>query len=214
MSIRVMLADDHRMFREALASQLSTEPEIDIVGETSTGAETLALLGQVIPDVLVLDIAMPDMNGIAVADRVLKNHKDIRVVALSGYADRLYVQEMLKAGASAYVVKSGGIAELLSAIHAVVGGQTYLSPEVAGLMVPGGDARGGSNAPPVTVLTSREQQVLALLAGGRRSGEIAAELGIATATVDVHRRNIREKLGISSTAELTRYAIREGLHSV
>jgi len=205
MSIRVMLADDHRMFREALGSQLRAEPDIDIVAETSTGAETLALAAQVLPDVLVLDIALPDLNGIEVARQVAERHPDVRVVALSGYADRLYVQEMLKSGARAYVVKSGGLDELLSAIHAVCSGHSFLSPEVTDLMVQGNRAAGLSNAPPLTVLTLREQEVLRLVASGRRSAEIAA---------DVHRRNIREKLRLGSTAELTRYAIREGLHSV
>jgi len=213
MSIRVMLADDHRMFREALGSQLRAEPDMDIVAEASTGAETLARAGQVIPDVLVLDIALPDMNGIEVARRVLESHPKIRIVALSGYADRLYVHEMLKSGVSAYVVKSGGTEELLRAIRAVFSGHTYLSTEVTDLMVTSSHARGPLNSPPVTVLSPREQVVLRLLAGGKRSIEIAAELGISPATVDVHRRNIRDKLGLNTVAELTRYAIREGLHS-
>ena len=213
MSIRVMLADDHRMFREALGSQLRAEPDMDIVAEASTGAETLARAGKVIPDVLVLDIELPDMNGIEVARRVLESHPKIRIVALSGYADRLYVHEMLKSGVSAYVVKSGGTEELLRAIRAVFSGHTFLSTEVTDLMVTSSRARGPLNSPPVTVLSPREQVVLRLLAGGKRSTEIAAELGISSATVDVHRRNIRDKLGLNTVAELTRYAIREGLHS-
>ncbi|MBI4291005.1 MAG: response regulator transcription factor [Betaproteobacteria bacterium] len=214
MSIRVMLADDHRMFREALGSQLRAEPDMDIVAEASSGAETLSRVKEVLVDVLVLDIGLPDMNGIEIARKVLDRHAKIRIVALSGYADRLYVQEMLKAGASAYVVKSSGTQELLSAIRAVFSGHTFLSPEVTDLMVTASNGRGQSIPPPVTVLSPREQEVLRLLASGKRSIEIASDLGISSATVDVHRRNIRDKLGLNTVAELTRYAVREGLHSV
>lgn len=214
MSIRIMLADDHRMFREALGSQLRAEPDMEIVAEASTGAETLARVGKVLPDVLVLDIGLPDVNGIEIARRILESHPKIRIVALSGYADRLYVQEMLKSGASGYVVKSGGTEELLSAIRAVFSGHTFLSPEVTDLMVTGIHTRGKSAPPPVTILSPREQEVLRLLAAGKRSSEIAADLGISSATVDVHRRNVRDKLGLDTVAELTRYAIREGLYSV
>lgn len=213
MSVRVMLADDHRMFREALASQLRAEPGIEIVAETSTGAETLVCVGQALPQVLVLDIGLPDINGVEIALQVRELYPDIRVVALSGYADRFYVQKMLQSGASAYVVKSGGIAELLTAIHAVVAGHTFLSPAITDLLVQGNHDRSQALAPPVAVLTPREREILSLLASGRRSAQIGEDLGISTATVDVHRRNIREKLKLTTTAELTRYAIREGLHS-
>lgn len=214
MNIRVMLADDHRMFREALGGQLRAEPDIEVVAEASTGAETLDRAGQSLPDILVLDIALPDASGIEVARQVLDRHGKIRIVALSGYADPLYVQEMLKAGVSAYVVKSGGTEDLLAAIRAVHAGHSYLSPEATDLLVAGSQSRGQSSAPPVTVLSGRERDVLRLLADGKRSNEIAAELGITAATVDVHRRNIRDKLGLNTTAELTRYAIRQGLRSV
>ncbi len=213
MSIRIMLADDHRMFREALGGQLRAEHDIKIVAEANTGSETIAEVGRALPDVLLLDIALPDMSGIEVARQILDRHPKTRIIALSGYADRLYVQEMLKAGVSAYVVKSGGTDDLLAAIRAVASGHTYLSPEATDLMVTGSHDRSQSNAPPITVLSPRERDVLRLLADGKRSIEIADELGISSATVDVHRRNIREKLGLNTTADLTRYAIREGLRS-
>jgi two-component system NarL family response regulator len=212
MKIRLMLADDHRMFREALRAQMNTETGIEIVAESGNGEETISGVDQAHPDVLVLDIALPDMSGVEVARRVLKNHPTLRIVVLSGYADRMFVNEMLKAGARAYVVKSAGTAELISAIHAVMAGHLFLSPEITLAAVEGNAAPG--DAPPISVLGGREREVLRLLAKGMQSTEIAEKLGISTATVKSHRRNIKHKLNINSTAELTRYAIREGLQSV
>lgn len=213
MNINVVLADDHRMFREALCGRLGAEPDLTLVAEASNGAETLEAVARCHPDVVVLDIGLPDMTGIQVAERIVKQYPEVRVVALSGHADRLFVQEMLKAGARGYVVKSAGADELISAVRAAVSGHIFLSPEITATMMR--HVRSAADAPPpLTVLGPREQEVLRLVANGRRSGEIAAELGIAPSTVDVHRRNIKRKLGMQTTAELTRYAVREGLHSL
>lgn len=213
MYIRVILADDHRMFREALGARLGAEPDLVIVAEASSGAETLEAVARHCPDIVILDIGLPDMTGIQVAQRIAQEHPGVRVVALSGHADRLFVEEMLKAGARGYVVKSAGADELISAIRAAIAGHVFLSPEVTATMLR--HVHSGTEAsPPLTILGPREREVLRLLAGGRRSSEIAAELGIAPTTVDVHRRNIKRKLGLHTTAELTRYAIREGLHSL
>lgn len=213
MTITVLLADDHRMFREALRFPLAAEPDIAVLAETSTGAETLEAVTRQQPDVLLLDIALPDIKGIEVARRVLRRHPQVRIVALSGYSDRLFVEEMLKAGARGYVLKSSGASELVSAIRAVMAGHTFLSPQLTSLLVRHVQPEGDVPVPPLSVLGRREQEVLCLLADGRRSAEIAEQLGIATATVDVHRRNIKQKLRLRTTAELTRYAIREGLRS-
>jgi len=214
MNIRVMLADDHRMFREALCVPLAAEADIEVVAEASTGAEALTGVAKHLPDVLLLDIALPDIKGIDVARRITKRFPQVRIVALSGYSDRLFVEEMLKAGARAYVLKSSGADELISAIRAVMEGHNFLSPELTSAMVRRvhRDAA-GDHAPHLATLGKREREVLCLLADGRRSADIATELGIATATVDVHRRNIKKKLKLFTTAELTRYAIREGLRS-
>ncbi|MDR3393874.1 MAG: response regulator transcription factor [Parasulfuritortus sp.] len=214
MTIQITLADDHRMFREALRHSLATETDIEIVAEAGNAAQTLESIERDTPDVLVLDIALPDGNGIDVARQALVRHPRLNVVALSGYADRLFVEEMMKAGARGYVVKSAGTDELLLAIRSVVKGHIFLSPEVTGALIGRPDNGAAPPAPPLTVLTSREQSVLRLLAKGRRSNDTARELGISPATVDVHRRNIKRKLQISSIAELTRYAVREGLLSV
>ncbi len=209
MKIRLMLADDHRMFREALRVPLSLEADLEIVAEAGSGQETLDVVDRTLPEVLLLDIALPDMNGIEVAKRVLDRHPGIRIVALSGYTERMYVSEMMKAGARAYVVKSAGADELVRAIHAVVDGNLFLSPEVtAGIVAHVSPAL---ENPVAAVLGAREREVLHLLAMGMQSAEIADRLGISTETVKTHRRNIKQKLGITSTAELTRYAIREGL---
>lgn len=213
MTIRVMLADDHRMFREALRGPLQAETDLEIVAEANSGADTLAAVDQLCPDVLILDIGLPDINGIEVASRALKGHPGLKIVALSGFADRIYIEEMLKAGAHGYVVKSAGADELVAAIRAVAGGHNFLSSEVTHVMLshilPGGPSAG----PPPTVLGKREREVLGLLAKGKRSAEIASSLGIAVATAEVHRRNIKQKLGMNRTADLVRYAIHQGIVS-
>lgn len=210
MKTRVMLADDHRMFREALRIPLGAEPDIEVVAEAGTGAETLDAVASHRPDVLVLDIALPDIKGMEVARAIGRRYDAVKIVALSGYSDRLFVEEMLKAGARAYVLKSSGADELISAIRAVSNGQRFLSPGLASVME---RHDGEMPVPPISVLGRREQQVLCLVADGHRSAEIATQLGISTATVDVHRRNIKQKLRLRTTAELTRYVVREGLRS-
>lgn len=211
MTIRVILADDHRMFREALRVALDSEPDIEIVGEAGSAEQTLAVIEAIPADVVLLDIALPDQNGIELARRIAKAHPALRIVALSGYAERLFVEGMLEAGASAYVVKSAGADELLMAIRAAMKGQVFLSPDVTASVL---GRRGGSATPPLSVLAPREKEVLRLLAKGLSSPAISGELKIATATVDVYRRNIKRKLGLASVAELTRYAVREGLLAI
>jgi two-component system NarL family response regulator len=214
MSIRVALADDHRMFREALAGTLAAETDIEIVGQADTGRAGIELAQSARPDILVLDIAMPDMNGIEVAQRLRACCPEVRVLALSGYADKRFVQEMLRAGAAGYVVKTAAGAELVQAIRAVAKAQHYLSPEITSAVL--GDYRNASpsDAPPANVLGRRERQVLALVAQGQRSPAIATRLKISVATVEGHRRNIKRKLGLHTVADLTRYAVREGLVSL
>ena len=214
MSIRVMLVDDHLMFREALHIALAAVPDIEIVGEASSGAEMLAKVELLLPDIVVLDIALPDMNGIEAAQCLSERRLAIGIIALSGYSDRIFVQEMVKSGARGYVVKSSGTTVLVDAIRAVAAGQSFLSPEVTAVLlrrVPGNKV--SAAAPPVTVLSDRERQILGLLASGDSSPEIGVKLGISPDTVKAHRRNIKRKLGLKSAADLIRYAIREGLHS-
>jgi len=208
MSIRIMLADDHRMFREALRGQIAVEPDFEIVAEAGSGEETLRAAAEAAPDVVILDIGLPGISGIDVARQLRHLWPGMGIVALSGYADRVFVEEMIKAGAHGYVVKSAGADELVAAVRAVAAGRRFLCSEITGVMMSRPD---GGKGPAHVPLTPRERDVLRRLAGGMRAAEIATDCGIALGTVEVHLRNIREKLGLRTVADLTRYAIREGI---
>jgi DNA-binding NarL/FixJ family response regulator len=211
MTIRVLIADDHRMLRDALRTMLEKEPDVEVVGEAGDGRATLELARELQPDIVVLDIAMPDLNGVEASARLRARNPGVGVVALSAYSDKRFILEMLKAGASGYVVKAAAGTELLRAIRAVAKGQSYLCPEAASAVI--SDVTADSSTPSVaaTRLGRREREVLQLLAEGERSPAIAARLHISVATVEAHRRNIMRKLNLHSVAELTKYAIREGL---
>jgi len=213
MTIRVVLADDHRMFREALRSILGKEADIEVVGEASDGRATLKLVRDLEPDVVVLDVAMPEMNGMDAAARIFAQFPKSRIVALSAYSDKRYVQEMLKAGARGYVIKTAAGTELLRAIRAAATGDLYVSPEVSDILVRDLAADHAKSANQAAALSRREREVLQLLAEGHHSAGIAERLFISPATVEAHRRNIMRKLDLHTVADLTRYAIREGLTS-
>lgn len=208
MTIRIAIAEDQRLVRELLSMLLVREPDFQVVGEASNGAEALALAEREEPDVLVLDIGLPDMDGVEVARTLRRSLPALKLLALSIHAERHFVQQMLKAGADGYVVKTSALDELVQAIRAVGGGKIYLSPEITREALP--EDRVEEGAP----LGSRERQVLALIADGKRSSEIGGRLHISTATVEAHRRNIMRKLGLHTIAELTKYAIRKGLTSL
>ena len=216
MKIRVMLADDHRILREALRSVLEHEDDIEVVAEARDGIEALKLALENPPDVIVMDIGMPGLDGIEVTRRVLADNPAIKVVALSTYSDRRIAQQMIDAGATGYVVKAAGGDELLSALRAVSRGEVYLCPEVAANMAVGLRLR--ASPPELMVsddrrLGKREREVLQLLADGRSVAEISEHLRIACSTIEVHRLNIMRKLDLHSEAELTTYAILHGLSS-
>jgi DNA-binding NarL/FixJ family response regulator len=203
MVIRVAIIEDQRIVRDLLQALLAREPGIEVVGVASTGGEALQLADRLAPDVISLDVSLPDMDGIAVARAVHVRHPRIHVVALSMHEERSFVSAMLDAGAEGYVVKSGTIDELCDAIRSVAQGRRYLSPALA-----------GRPADPASLLSRREREVIALLADGKRSADIGRRLGISAATVEVHRRNIMRKLDLHTIAELTRYALRRGLTSL
>lgn len=213
MTIRIMLVDDHKIFREALKGILEREHDISLVGEANDGSEALTLARKSHPDVVLMDIGMPVMGGIEAARALIADQPGIKIIALSTYSDRRIVLQMLDTGARGYVVKSAGRDELLRGIRAVSHGRTYLCPDASGVLVDSVRTRNPMEPFSRERLGRREREVLQLLADGHTSPEIGKRLHIATSTVEVHRRNIMRKLELHSIAELTKYAIRNGLTS-
>lgn len=210
MSLRIVLADDHQMFRHALRALLAREPGFEIVAEAASGDEVLAIAASQPVNLVCMDIAMPGMNGIEATRRLHVTHPEIRVIGLSAFADRQFVIHLLDAGASGYITKAEAGDELVRAIHTVCEGRTYLCPDVAAT-VANALLDGGSLYAAAPRLTARERQVLQLIAEGLTSMQIGDRLHIAASTVDVHRRNLMRKLDLHNVAELTRYAITQGI---
>ncbi|WP_415034307.1 response regulator [Azonexus sp.] len=208
MTFRLLLVDDHQMFREALHLLLERNPRLEIVGESGDGHEALALARSLKPDVICLDIDLPGINGIEITRRLKNELPQCRVIALSIFADRGYISDMLAAGALSYVTKAAASTELLRAIDAVCLNRSYLCPETTQAIR---DVLGDGHKLAASKLGGRETEVLRLVASGLTSGQIAEKLGIAQSTVDVHRRNIMRKLRIDSAVGLTHYAIRHRL---
>jgi DNA-binding NarL/FixJ family response regulator len=211
--IRVLLADDHEMFRHGVAALLKGEPDIEIVGEAANGLELLRIAGELQPDVVCMDLSMPKLDGIEATRQLMELRPDIRVIGVSALIDRNYVRDMLSAGAVGYIAKASAGSELRRAIRTAVQGKTYLCPNVLEVITDTMRNPPDPGAGAVVQLGARERQVLQLIAKGCKSSEIAERLKIAPATVDVHRRNIMHKLNLHGIAELTRYAIRNGLVS-
>lgn len=210
-NIRIFLVDDHQLFRDALRSLLERTPNIIVVGETGDSSEVVGLVRKTSPDIVCMDISMPGMNGIEVTRRLIAVRPQVKVIALSSYSEQRYVTDMVNAGALAYITKADASDELLRAINAVVQNQTYFSPDVEAVLtaVP--------NQPSQTIspnrLGNRERQVLQLVADGFTSAMIGSRLDITASTVDVHRRNIMRKLHLHNVADLTRYAISNGIYA-
>lgn len=216
MNIRLLLADDHTMMREGLKSLLTKESGMEVVGEAENGRQLLELVRKAGAHIVVMDVSMPDLNGIEATRKLLKDNSNIKVVALSGHANREFVREMLKAGASGYVLKTRACEELVQAIREVMKGKKYLSPDIAcGVVDEYVELSAATNKDVAfIVLTDREREALQLMSEGKSTKEIADDMGISVKTMETHRRNIMEKLNLHSVAELTKYAIREGLTSV
>ncbi len=213
MTIKVLLADDHTILRMALRALLARETDIKVVADVERAADVVRVTAELKPDVVVMDIGMPDMSGIEATRELLSVHPEVKVLALSTYLERSLIAQMLAAGAKGYVVKSTHGDELLRGIREVAENRVYLCPEVAAVMIDSMRDKPSSGPGDGERLGRREREVLALLAEGKTSQEIAAKLFIATSTVIAHRRNISRKLGLHTVAELTKYAIREGLTS-
>ena len=215
MSLRILLADDHRIMREGLRSLLEKQPDTEVIAEAENGRTTVQMSRRFKPDVVLMDIIMPDLNGIEATRQILAELPDIKVIALSMHSDKKFVVEMLGAGASGYLLKDTAFEELGKALHTVVNNRTYLSPKIAGLMAedysPSSATKDSLVSP---VLTNREREVIQLLAEGKTTKQIASLLNVSVKTVETHRKKIMDKLGTNSVAELTKYAIREGLTSL
>ncbi len=211
--IRLLLVDDHEVVRSGLRMLLENEADMDIVGEANTGRQALELVETLEPNVVIMDIALPDLSGIEVARRIKAAHPETAVVALTIHEDQQYFFEMLQAGASGYVPKRAAPDDLITAIRAAHRGEVYIYPSLAKLLVTDFLSRSGEEETKETIngLTPRESEVLSLLAEGKNNDEIAEILGISVHTVARHRENLMSKLGLHSRSELVKYAIRKGL---
>ncbi|UCH43520.1 MAG: response regulator transcription factor [Dehalococcoidales bacterium] len=215
MSIRILLAEDHKMVREGLRGLLESQPDMEVVAEAGDGRAAMQLVQETSPDVVVMDVVMPDLNGIEATRQVVVRSPGVKVVALSMYSDTRFITGMLSAGASGYVLKDCAIEELVQAIHTVAENQTYLSPGITQIVVRDYiDHLDKMRPSAFSLLTAREREVLQLLAEGMTMKEIAYQLDLGVKTVETHRQQIMEKLDTHSIAELTKYAIREGLTSL
>lgn len=215
MSTKILIADDHDIVRKGLRTLIEQQPDMEVVGEANNGRTTLRLVQKLKPDVVIMDITMPDLNGIEATRQISAEMPDTKVIALSMHTNRLFVEKMLRAGASGYLTKDCDIKELLRAVRAVVKGQNYLSPTITSCALEAYKLRFSPKDPKdIPYLTPREREVLVFLVDGNTAKEIASKLYVSVKTVEAHRRNIMTKLGIKSLAGLTRYAIREELTSL
>ncbi len=212
MKVKVLLADDHKIFRDGLRTLIEKETGMEVIAEAENGRKAIKLAEKMAPNVIIMDVSMPDMNGIEATRKIVSAMPDTKVIALSMHSDRRFVLGMLEAGASGYLLKDCAFNELAAAIRQVTTGNTYLSPRIADVVVKGYLNKGGeSSSDNRSLLTSREREILQLIAEGLSTKEIAAHVYLSIKTVETHRRNIMEKLDMYSIAEITKHAIREGL---
>jgi two-component system, NarL family, response regulator NreC len=207
-TIKILLADDHTIVRQGLKLILSSQPDLEVVGEASNGREVVELAQKLKPDIVLLDVAMPELNGIDATRRMMEANSRLRILVLSMHKEAVYVREILKAGARGYLLKDVIDSELLNAVRSVARGDGYISPAVSGALL--SDYR-QNVTDPVDLLTNREREVLQLIAEGKTNKEVATKLNLSVYTVDSHRGKIMEKLNLHSTGELVRFAIKHGL---
>ncbi len=208
MPIRVLIADDHQITRAGVRHSLESALDLEVVGEASSGTEALASAEALRPDILLVDISMPGLNGIDLIHQWIARSRRGRVVVLSMHTEREFVIEAFRAGAGGYAVKTAPPEQLIAAVRAVADGRRYIAPEVSDVVLELATGQGQQHA---QVLTPRERQVLQLLVEGLNAKEVAAELGISDKTVHAHRGQVMHKLDLHSMAELTKYAIRHGI---
>ncbi|MCU0640292.1 MAG: response regulator transcription factor [Candidatus Krumholzibacteria bacterium] len=215
MSTTILIADDHRLFRDGLRTLFAARKDIRVVAETTDGAETISAAAELKPDIVIMDVSMPGLNGIEAARRILSRETATRIIMLSMHSDRHFITESLKAGAMGYLLKDCPFEEVLLAVRTVREGKIYLSRQISDTVIK--DYIAITRSAPASVfraLSTREREVLQLLAEGRTTKETAARLHVSVKTIETHRKQIMDKLDIHSVAELTKYAIREGLTSL
>lgn len=213
--LRILLADDHTVMRAGLRALLERQPNIEVVGEAENGRQTVELASAHIPDVVVMDIAMPNLNGVEATRCIISKQPAISVVILSMYSDESYVMRALEAGARAYLLKDSAVTDLIRAIEAVSQGKSFFSPKISRILaeeyVRALKEKGVVDS--YELLTPREREILQLLAEGKTNKEVAASLNLSVYTAETHRGNILQKLNLHSTAELVLYAVRKGIIS-
>ncbi len=211
--MKIVIAEDQGLMRQGLKALIEQQPDMDVVGVACDGTEVIEVVKQKTPDIVIMDISMPNLNGIEATRIILGEHPNIKIVALTMYPKKQFVNQMLEAGAMGYILKSYLFDELLNALHAVIEGQRYLSPKIADMIinnyVKGKGAPAGKSS-----LTQRERMILQMVAEGKNIKEIAMELNISPKTAHAHRRQLINKLNLSGVADLTRYAIKEGITSL
>lgn len=214
-TVRILIAEDHTIVRKGLCSLLKNEKDIDVIGEAENGKEAIKQVEELNPDVVVMDISMPLLNGLDATRQIKKRFPEVKVLVLTVHSNEEYISEILKAGASGYIVKKAAPEELVAAIHAISRGNSFLSPSVSKsvikkfLQVAGAEA----GLEKSSLLTEREREVLQLIAEGHSTRKIAEFLFISVKTIEAHRSHIMEKLDLHNIADLTRYAIRTGIIS-
>ena len=212
MSVRIIIADDHKIMRDGLRNMLDKETGMEVVAEAKNGREALRLAEQLRPDILVMDISMDDLNGIDATRALVAKGLGTKVIGLSMHADKRFVAGMFEAGAMAYLLKDCSYDELLQAVRQVLAGRTYLCSMISGVVIRDYIQRMRRNE--TSVLSPREKEILQLMAEGSTTKRIADQLKVSVKTVETHRQHIMEKLNIFSIAELTKYAIKEGITSL
>ncbi len=205
--IKILVADDHTIVRQGLKLILAAQPDLEVVGEAANGREAVDLAGKLRPDIVLMDVAMPELNGIDATRKMVEANSRIRILVLSMHKESVYVREILRAGARGYILKDAIDTELLSAVRSVARGDGYISPAVSGTLLDNFQKTGN----PADSLSPREREVLLLIAEGKTNKEIATKLNLSVYTVDSHRGKIMEKLNLHSTGELVRFAMKNGL---
>ena len=215
MSTRILLADDHKITRQGLHALLEKQKDMEVIAEAENGRTAVQLAAEFAPDIVIMDITMPDLNGIEATKQILSKSPDTKIIALSMHSDALFVTEMLKSGATGYLLKDCAFEELTRAIRTVTDDKTYLSPAISGVVVEDYIHRlTSTTVTSADILTDREKEVVQLMAEGNSTKQIALKLHISVKTVETHRRQVMGKLDIHNVAELTKYAIRKGITSV